>query len=170
MKEKGVDPVAFAGLFGGRDMPELNRHTSINRLIKSWGLETPDAFTPLHPCDLRKETRQEMVREWEKSLKVHPTQTHLMVTYTNRDTHLLNEEARHLMRIQGVIAVEEYFHTVKRETDDDFGRKVIHEERKAFSKGERLVFTRNDRGLNVRNGTLGTIEEMDGQKLKVRID
>jgi signal transduction histidine kinase len=110
------------------------------------------------------------VQKWAKSLKDHPEQSHLMVTYTNRDTHLLNEEARHLMRKQGVMGVEEHFHITKRESRDDFGKPVVHEERKAFSKGERLVFTRNDRHLKVRNGTLGTIEEMDGQNLKVRID
>jgi hypothetical protein len=170
MKEKGVDPVAFAAQFVKRDMLELNQEFDIRRLIKSWGLETPDASNHLHQCDLRKETRQEIVQEWEKSLKTHPGQSHLIVTYTNRDTHLLNEEARHLMRTQGVIAVEEYFHTVKRKTEDDFGRIVTHEQKKTFSKGERLVFTENNNSLGVKNGTLGTIEDIDSQKLKVRID
>ena len=170
MKQKGVDPVAFAAQFVNRDLPEANRHSEIRRLIKSWGLESPDALTPLHQCDLRKETRQDMVQEWQQSLKTYPEQTHLMVTYTNRDTHLLNEDARCLMRKAGVMAIEEHFHTVKRETDDDFGRPVIHESRKAFSKGERLVFTRNHKAMGVKNGTLGTIEDIDGVTLKVRID
>lgn len=170
MKEKGVDPVAFANLFVGKERTQADRQLDVRNLIKSWGLEIPHVLTPPHQCDLRKETRQTMVQKWAKSLKDHPEQSHLMVTYTNRDTHLLNEEARHLMRKQGVMGVEEHFHITKRESRDDFGKPVVHEERKAFSKGERLVFTRNDRHLKVRNGTLGTIEEMDGQNLKVRID
>ncbi|CAK9254209.1 unnamed protein product [Sphagnum jensenii] len=170
MKEKGVDPVVFATQFVNKDISEPNRQFDISRLIKSWGLETPDAFTPLHQCDLRKETRKALVQEWEKSLKVHPGQSHLMVTYTNKDTHLLNEDARFLMRKTGVIAVEEFFHTLKRESADDFGKPVIHESQKAFSKGERLVFTRNDKGMDIKNGTLGTIEEIDNQKIKVRLD
>ena len=170
MKEKGVDPVAFANLFVGKERTQADLKSDVRNLIKSWGLESPHPLTPPHQCDLRRETRQTMMQEWAKSLKDHPEQSHLIVTYTNRDTHLLNEEARHLMRKQGVMGVEEHFHITKRESRDDFGKPVVHEERKAFSKGERLVFTRNDRHLKVRNGTLGTIEEMDGQNLKVRID
>ena len=170
MKEKGVDPVAFAASFVNKDMPEAHRQSEIRRLIKSWGLETPDPSTPFHQCDPRKETRKALVQEWQKSLKAHPGKSHLMVTYTNRDTHLLNEEARALMRKAGVMAIEEHFHTIKREGTDDFGRPVVHESRKAFSKGERLVFTENNNSLGVKNGTLGTIEEIDKHKLKVRID
>ena len=167
---KGLDPIAFAALFVNKDLPPDERQQEIRKQVTEWKLETPHPLTPLHQCDLRKETRQEMVQEWGASLKAHPEHSHLMVTYTNRDTHLLNEEARHLMRKAGVIAVEEHFHTVKRESTDDFGKSVVHEDRKAFSKGERLVFTRNDKGLKVKNGTLGTIENIDSQKLHVRID
>ncbi|MBL9029373.1 MAG: toprim domain-containing protein, partial [Caedimonas sp.] len=77
---------------------------------------------------------------------------------------------RALMRKAGVMAIEEHFHTIKRESTDDFGRPVVHESRKAFSRGERLVFTRNHKAMGVKNGTLGTIEEIDKHKLKVRID
>jgi Ti-type conjugative transfer relaxase TraA len=170
MKEKGVDPRAFTGRFIGRDMPEYSRHFYIEQLVKEWKLETPNASTPLHQCDLRKYTRQEMVRDWAHSLKLHPEASHLMVTYTNRDTHLLNEDARHLMRIEGVMSVDEYFHTVKRKHTDDFGRIIETETTKAFSKGERLVFTENNNSMRVKNGTLGTIEEINNQKLKVKID
>ena len=170
MKEKGVDPRAFAGMFISRDMPEYSRHFYIEQLVKEWKLETPDAFTPLHQCDLRKQTRQVVVRDWAQSLKHHPEASHLMVTYTNKDTHLLNEEARHLMRVEGVMSVEEYFHTVKRKHTDDFGRIIVREETKAFSKGERLVFTENNNSMRVKNGTLGIIEEINNQKLKVKID
>ncbi len=170
MTSKGVDPVAFAALFVNKDLSPEERQQDIRKLVKEWKLETPDPLSPLHICDLRRQTRQEMVQAWSESLKAHPGQSHLMVTYTNRDTHLLNEDARHLMRRQGVMDVAEYFHTVKRESRDDFGKTVIQEEKKAFSKGERLVFTRNDRGLQVKNGTLGTIEDIDSQKIKVRLD
>lgn len=167
---KGVDPIAFAALFVSKDLSPDEQQQEIRKQVKEWKLETPHPLTPLHQCDLRKQTRQTMVKEWAESLKSHPEHSHLMVTYTNKDTHLLNEDARHLMRRQGVIAVEEYFHRVKRESTDDFGKTMAHESRKAFSKGERLVFTRNDKGLKVKNGTLGMIENIDSQKLHVRID
>jgi Ti-type conjugative transfer relaxase TraA len=170
MTEKGVDPITFAALFVEKDLSPHERQQEIRKLLKEWKLETPHPLTPLHSCDLRKQTREVMVKEWAASLKAHPESSHLMVAYTHKDTHLLNEDARHLMRRQGVMDVAEYFHTVKRESRDDFGQTVIHEEQKTFSKGERIVFTRNDRGLKVKNGTLGTIEAIDSQKLKVKLD
>jgi ATP-dependent exoDNAse (exonuclease V) alpha subunit len=42
--------------------------------------------------------------------------------------------------------------------------------RLALAKGDRLLFTKNDKRLGVRNGTLGTIEGLDRASLIVRLD
>jgi hypothetical protein len=41
---------------------------------------------------------------------------------------------------------------------------------RVFARGERIMFLRNERGLGVKNGTLGTVERIDGQGLTVRLD
>ncbi|MGI4851402.1 MAG: AAA family ATPase [Janthinobacterium lividum] len=170
MKQQGVDPVAFAANFISKEVSEEHRHSQIQHLIKGWKLETPDEGQALHVCDLRQETRKELIQAWSQSQKDHAEKSHLMLTYTNKDTSRLNDEARSLMRLAGRLAVEEHIHTIKRENLDDFGRTITRTERKAFAVGERLVFTRNDKSLDVKNGTLGTIIEMNGDKLKVKID
>src|SRR5690606_28576302 len=41
---------------------------------------------------------------------------------------------------------------------------------RAFAAGDRIVFTRNDRQIGVKNGSLGTVEAVDEQHLTVRLD
>jgi hypothetical protein len=40
----------------------------------------------------------------------------------------------------------------------------------AFAEGDRIYFLRNERGLGVKNGTLGTLERIEGTLLTVRLD
>ena len=41
---------------------------------------------------------------------------------------------------------------------------------RAFAKGERIVFTKNDRDLGVRNGMLGTVQSVNDHKITVLMD
>ncbi|MGI4815298.1 MAG: AAA family ATPase, partial [Janthinobacterium lividum] len=133
MKQQGVDPVAFAANFIGKEVSAEHRHSQIQHLIKGWKLETPDEGQALHVCDLRQETRKELIQAWSQSQKDHTDKSHLILTYTNKDTALLNEEARSLMRKSGRLAIDEHLHTIKRESQDDFGRTVTRMDRKAFA-------------------------------------
>jgi ATP-dependent exoDNAse (exonuclease V) alpha subunit len=166
MKELGVDPLKFAGQFVQRDRDVSSQNTQASQLVKFWNLPTPDPETLPHQCDVRAKMKKEMVRQWATSLKEFPGQSHVMLTYTNRDTASLNREARDLMKQNRVVSLEEYVCTLRREDEDDFGRIVVTEEQKPFAKGDQIVFTRNDNSLNVKNGTLGTIEEINRQKIQ----
>ncbi|GAO97376.1 multifunctional conjugation protein TraI [Caedimonas varicaedens] len=170
MKELGVDPLKFAGQFVQRDRDVSSQNTQASQLVKFWNLPTPDPETLPHQCEVRAETKKEMVRQWAVSLKEFPDQSHVMLTYTNRDTASLNHEARHLMKQQRVVSLEEYVCTLRREDKDDFGRIVVTEEQKPFARGDQIVFTRNDNSLNVKNGTLGTIEEINSRKIRVKLE
>jgi hypothetical protein len=64
----------------------------------------------------------------------------------------------------------EYTYTIKKEVEDDFGKRNVRSEEKSFSQGDRIVFTRNNYGLGVKNGSLGTITELDKQKVQVKLD
>ena len=170
MKAKGVDPVSFAALFLEKDLAPEERTQEIRRLVAAWKLAWPDEKTPAHACDSRSETRKALVSAWSQSLAAHPDETHLMVAHTLRDVSLLNEEARFLRRSAGHLAAEEFIHTVTRESSDDFGRKESRHSRKAFAVGDRLVFRKGDGGLQVKNGTLGTVQGVTAHTLKVKID
>jgi len=50
--------------------------------------------------------------------------------------------------------VELRLFTVHRQDEDDFKRPMVFKEERHFAVGDRLVFTGNDKGLGVNNGTL----------------
>jgi ATP-dependent exoDNAse (exonuclease V) alpha subunit len=41
---------------------------------------------------------------------------------------------------------------------------------RSFASGDRVMFLQNDRGLGVKNGTLGTIEHVSAQSMTVQTD
>src|SRR4051794_12424962 len=41
---------------------------------------------------------------------------------------------------------------------------------RAFAAGDRVMFLRNERSMGVKNGTLGTLERIEGSSLSVRLD
>ena len=47
---------------------------------------------------------------------------------------------------------------------------VFNVEERQFSKGDRVVFTKNERGIGVQNGSLGTISEINAGQVKVKLD
>lgn len=68
----------------------------------------------------------------------------------------LNEAARGQMRASG-------------ELGSDVTIRVERGERQ-FARGDRIMFLRNERGLGVKNGTLGTVEQVTPQRMAVRTD
>jgi Ti-type conjugative transfer relaxase TraA len=123
-----------------------------------------------HIADTRDSTRQAMVKAWAKGYQASSDQSHLMLAFTNKDANKLNEEARTHMRAQGNITGKDHTFNTQRIDEDDFGKEVITHQDRTFAKGDLLLFTRNNNSLNVKNGSLGTILELNGQKLTVALD
>jgi len=120
--------------------------------------------------DTRANARQAMVEAWAEDMKAHPEGTHLMLAFTNRDAIRLNEAARTLMRQQGKIQGRDFTVATQSVEVDDFGVERTHHHERTFAKGDRLLFTRNNTSLKVKNGSLGTILSIDRHKLVVRLD
>ena len=55
------------------------------------------------------------------------------------------------------------------ELGSDVSFKAERGERQ-FATGDRIMFLRNERGLGVKNGTLGTVERVSAQSMAVRTD
>lgn len=55
------------------------------------------------------------------------------------------------------------------ELEDGVSYRTAHG-RREFASGDRLLFTRNDRDLDVKNGMLGTVTSVDGQRLTIMLD
>lgn len=80
----------------------------------------------------------------------------LALTHRRKDVHAINQAIRSLRKSGGDLAVESLFQT-------DHGPR-------ALATGDRIVFTRNDRDLGVKNGSFGVVEETDNDRLRVRLD
>ena len=80
----------------------------------------------------------------------------LALTHRRKDVHAINQTIRSLRKSGGDLAMETLLQTG-------------HGPR-AFAKGDRIVFTRNDRDLGVNNGSFGVVEETDNDQLRVRMD
>lgn len=120
--------------------------------------------------DIRKDTKDVMLKAWHANFQENPETSSLMLAFMNKDVADLNEKARVLLKQSGHIAKEEFTYTIKREIEDDFGRKRLLQEDKGFSKGDRVVFTRNNQGLGVQNGSMGTIVELKDQRIRIQLD
>ncbi len=84
------------------------------------------------------------------------TASRLALAHRRKDVHLINQSIRTARKSAGDLQEEELFQTV-------------HGPR-AFAAGDRIVFTRNDRELGLRNGMLGRVEAVGPNRLVVQID
>ncbi len=98
----------------------------------------------------------------------------LILAYTNKDVASLNEMARLEFRKSGnLIGADQILTITKKvnlETLDNTQptrMPTLTREDRAFAVGERILFLQNDYGLDVRNGQLGTILEINEGFLKV---
>jgi hypothetical protein len=79
-----------------------------------------------------------------------------MLSYTREDVKELNQIARDLRKEQGELGQD---HPLKTEIGE-----------RQFAENDRIYFLKNDRDLSVKNGTLGTIERLQGDMLTIKLD
>ena len=119
-------------------------------------LEAYRAHDMVHEAASREQAREDLIERWDRERQLQPDQSRIILTHTNDEVRLLNEAARERMRTAGDLGDE------VRVTVD---RRMRH-----FASGDRVMFLQNERGLGVKNGTLGTIEMVDTQSMTVRTD
>jgi ATP-dependent exoDNAse (exonuclease V) alpha subunit len=85
-----------------------------------------------------------------------PARRGIILTHTNDEVRELNDAARGRLREAGELGM-------------DVSIKAERGERQ-FASGDRIMFLRNERGLGVKNGTLGTVEQVSAQSMAVRTD
>lgn len=110
----------------------------------------------VHAADTREQARGELVDGWDRARQAEPGKSRVILTHTNAEVRELNEEARGRLRATGDLGDDVTFSA-------DRGTR-------AFARGDRLMFLRNERSLGVKNGTLGTIERMTPEGMTVRLD
>ena len=110
----------------------------------------------VHAAETLEQARGDLIDRWNAARQAEPDKTRMIFTHTNDEVRTLNEMARHKRRDAG-------------ELGDDARVKTANGDRD-FASGDRVMFRRNERSLEVKNGTLGTIERVNEQSMTVRTD
>jgi Ti-type conjugative transfer relaxase TraA len=115
-----------------------------------------DAHGMVHAAPTREQARDDLIDRWDRDRQASPDRSRIILTHTNDEVRALNEGARGRMRAAGDLG-------------DDV-RLVVERGERSFASGDRIMFLQNERGLGVKNGTLGTIEQVSARSMSVRTD
>jgi Ti-type conjugative transfer relaxase TraA len=110
----------------------------------------------VHAAQTREQARGELIERWDRDRQAAPDRSRIILTHTNDEVRSLNQAARERMREAGDLGEEV--------------RVTVERGARSFARGDRVMFLQNERGLGVKNGTLGTIQEVSAQSMSVRTD
>ena len=106
------------------------------------------------------EAREAIVEGWDvgrrAALADSRKESRVILAHTRADVAELNQLARGRMRAAGELGEDQAVQAVRGE--------------RTFASGDRVMFLRNERGLGVKNGTLGEIEAVIPSRMAVRLD
>ena len=133
---------------------DATRHLATGRTGQA--IHAYDERGMVHLAETQEVARGDLIEGWDRARQASPGDTRIILTHTNDEVRELNEAARGCMRNAGEFG----------------GEVVIKVERgeRQFASGDRIMFLRNERGLGVKNGTLGSIEQVTSQRMAVRTD
>ena len=115
-----------------------------------------DEHGMVQAAETRETARAALVDGWDRQRQAEPDRSRVILTHTNAEVRELNEEARGRLRATGDLGEDVAFGADRGE--------------RQFATGDRIMFLRNERGLGVKNGTLGTIERVGPDGMAVRLD
>lgn len=115
-----------------------------------------DRYGMVHDAATRQQARDDLIEGWDCDRQASPERSRIILTHTNDEVRALNEAARDRLRMAGDLGDDVQL------TVDRGGR--------SFASGDRVMFLQNERSLGVKNGTLGTIEQLNGHSMTARTD
>jgi Ti-type conjugative transfer relaxase TraA len=110
----------------------------------------------VHEGKTRDDARAELVEGWDQARTSDSSKSRIILTHTNAEVRDLNIAARDKLRDHG-------------ELGGDVDVKTERGERQ-FASGDRMMFLCNERSMGVKNGTLGTVEQVTPGHMAVRTD
>ena len=172
LEARCLDPLEMARLFVDKGQNKRAQYDEARNVLKAKKLDHLIGVerAPGQTVEVRSEAKGALIEDWQKAYQENPQKELLMMAYSNRDVKDLNTQARTLLKASGDIATKEFTYMITREVEDDFGRKTKVKEERSFSKGDRIVFTRNNYGLGVKNGSIGQILSLDKNSIEVKLD
>ena len=158
---------AFRSIFerhGGAEIGEVRRQREDWQREATRDLATGRTGDAIHAYEAHgmvhaaptRTARDDLIDRWDRDRQASPDRSRIILTHTNDEARALNDAARARMRAAGDLG-------------DDVHLTVERGER-SFASGDRIMFLQNERGLGVKNGTLGTIEQVSERSMSVRTD
>ena len=150
---------------GGTEIGEVRRQREDWQRDATRGLATGttseaihayDAHGMVHVARTREQARDDLIDRWDRDRQAAPDRSRIILTHTNDEVRALNEAARERMRTAGDLGEDV--------------RLTVERGARSFARGDRVMFLQNERGLGVKNGTPGTIEQVSAQSMSVRTD
>ncbi len=115
-----------------------------------------DRHGMMHAAETREQARGDLIDRWGRDRQASPDASRIILTHTNAEVRELNEAARDRMRTAGDLGEDV--------------RVTVERGDRNFASGDRVMFLQNERGLGVKNGTLGTIEQVSSESMTVQTD
>jgi len=110
----------------------------------------------VHAAPSREQASTDLIDRWDCDRQVHPDASRIILTHTNDAVHVLNLAARDRLRAAGDLG-------------DDI-TIAIERGRRDFAPGDRIMFLKNERSLGVKNGSIGTIQNLTSTRMAVMLD
>jgi Ti-type conjugative transfer relaxase TraA len=163
--EAGAAFRSIHGRHGGAEIGEVRRQRQDWQREATRDLATGrtghalDAYRShgmVHEAQTREQARGDLIDRWDRDRQAAPERSRIILTHTNEEVRALNETARERMRAAGDLR-------------DDV-QLTVERGARHFASGDRVMFLQNERGLGVKNGTLGTIEQVSAQSMTVQTD
>jgi len=111
------------------------------------GLLQYEAKGHIHAFETKAYAIDEMVHQWEETRSNQPDKTQLMMAYTRADVKALNDRARERLHQNEALGTDHLMQTER-------GKRE-------FAENDRVYFLKNDKHLDVKNGSLGTLKNVD---------
>jgi Ti-type conjugative transfer relaxase TraA len=110
----------------------------------------------VNTAETRETAQGDLIDTWDRERIANPSDSRIILTHTNDEVRQLNIAARERLRASGALG-------------EDIAMPVERGER-SFAEGDRMMFLRNDRELGVKNGSLGTLQSVNAQRMAVLLD
>ena len=169
--EKQLTSIERGGLFAIM----ANRYEAafleeVIRQRSDWGKEVSHAFSvgdishgifilkqhnKLNFDQTKADSMLHLLEDWAKSPE--NLADRLIIAISNKDVDALNKGAREYLKSQGIINCQEF------EIENNTTKAM-------FGCGDRIVVTKTDRSLGVKNGEFGRIEHIDDRKVTIIFD
>ncbi len=169
-----LQPIAAGGAFTAiSEITNPVKITEIRRQSQVWQRQASHDFARgnieaalkvyedqgcIHAADSEASAMDALVKDYVADLKHDPNKqsSRLILTHRRKDVAKLNSAVRKSLTANGNLKGEQKYETTN-------GAKK-------FAVGDRILFTKNDTDLGVKNGTLGTVLKTNEQSITVQPD